>query len=218
MSNDLIRRNAVINLIRPRLNSSKEGTLEHQRLYSLLISVENLPTAYDVDKVVGQPEDSHNKGCLINRNATIQAVEDVLDDESFDATMVDYLQYGYDTKEGLLALFYRNLWAQANLYERLKYYEDLEQGLLLKFPCKVGDTLYRIDTDEKIENTEIEYLTIENIVICEDGEVLFKYDSYDGIICHLENIITDKPYLDFYRVFLTRTEAEEALKRMESEE
>lgn len=98
-------------------------------------------------------------------------------------------------------------------------YEGLEEkGLLLRLPCKVGDTLYLIDTDEKIENAEIEYLTIDNIVICKDGEVLFKYDAYDGVICHLENIITDKPYLDFYRVFLTQAEAEDALKRMEREE
>ncbi len=100
--------------------------------------------------------------------------------------------------------------------EKLKEYEDLEeQGLLLKLPCKVGDTLYLIDTDEKIKDAGVEHLTIENIVIYGDGEVLFEYDAYGGIICHLENIITDKPYLDFYRVFLTQAEAEEALKGME---
>lgn len=106
-----------------------------------------------------------------------------------------------------------------NAIRKLAEYEDLEeQGLLLKLPCKVGDTLYRIDTDEEIEKAEIEHCTIDNIVICEDGEVLFKDDAYDGVICHLENIITDNPYLDFYRVFLTQAEAEEALKRMEREE
>lgn len=31
-----------------------------------------------------------------------------------------------DSQIGLLALFYRNLWAMADLRERLKYYEDLE--------------------------------------------------------------------------------------------
>ena len=99
--------------------------------------------------------------------------------------------------------------------DKLADYENLEeQGLLVKLPCKVGDTLYRIDTDEKIENAEIEYLTIDNIVICKDGEVLFKYDAYDGVICYLENIITDKLYLDFYRVFLTQAEAEEARRQL----
>lgn len=37
------------------------------------------------------------------------------------------------------------------LAERLKEYEDLEeQGLLLKLPCKVGDTVYLIKSDGKV--------------------------------------------------------------------
>jgi hypothetical protein len=85
---------------------------------------------------------------------------------------------------------------------KLAGYEDAEeQGLLLRLPCKVGDTLYVIDTDEKIDNLEIIPYTIDNIVILNTGEVLFKYDNYDGVICYLENIITDKPYLDYYRVY-----------------
>ncbi len=99
--------------------------------------------------------------------------------------------------------------------ERLAEYEDLEeQGKLLKLPCAVGDRIYRIDTDEKIENREIEIYDIDNIVICSDGEILLKYDAYDGVICHLENITTDKPYLDYYRCFLTKEAAEAALKEL----
>ena len=101
------------------------------------------------------------------------------------------------------------------LAEKLKEYEDLEeQKKLLKLPCAVGDRIYRIDTDEKIENREIEIYDIDNIVICSDGEILLKYDAYDGVICHLENITTDKPYLDYYRCFLTKEAAEAALKEM----
>lgn len=100
-------------------------------------------------------------------------------------------------------------------YERIKGYEELEEkGLLLKLPCKVGDRIYRIDTDEKIENREIEIYDIDNIVICSDGEILLKYDAYDGVICYLENITTDKPYLDYYRCFLTKEEADKALQKM----
>ena len=41
-------------------------------------------------------------------------------------------------------LFYRNLWAMANLRETLKKYEDLEeQGKLVKLPCK--DVYFIID-------------------------------------------------------------------------
>ena len=45
-------------------------------------------------------------------------------DEDFDDWMIDYLEYGMDSIEGLIALFYRNLWAMADLREALKAYED----------------------------------------------------------------------------------------------
>jgi hypothetical protein len=100
-------------------------------------------------------------------------------------------------------------------YKRWK--EAEEQGLLLRLPCKVGDILYVIDTDEKIDNLGIMPYTIDNIVILNTREVLFKYDNYDGVICYLENIITDKPYLDYYRVFLTKSEAEQELAKMKEQ-
>lgn len=84
----------------------------------------------------------------------------------------------------------------------------------LNKPCTVGDTIWRIDTDSRLEEREPISYTIDNIVICNDGTVLFKYDSYDGIICELVNILTEKPYLDYYRVFLTREAADAALEKM----
>lgn len=56
-------------------------------------------------------------------------------DDDFDDFMADFLQYGVDDILGMIAVFYRNLWAMADLRERLKEYEDLEQqGKLLKLP------------------------------------------------------------------------------------
>lgn len=53
---------------------------------------------------------------------------ELTDDEIFDETMLDLLQYGeYDT-EVLIALFYRNLWAMAELRDTLKMYEDAEEA------------------------------------------------------------------------------------------
>lgn len=136
-------------------------------------------------------------------------------DEDFDDWMVDYLQCGMDSIEGLIALFYRNLCAMADLREGLKKYEDLEeQGLLIKLPCKAGDTLYRIDTDSLIEDRQIEVYHIDNIIMCDDGDVLFKYDPYDGVICDLKSVLTGGPYLGYYKVFLTKEEAEKALADM----
>ena len=80
--------------------------------------------------------------------------------ECFDEEIIENLQYDI-TKEpiGLIALFYRNLWAMADLRERLKEYEDLEeQGRLIKLPCKEaytqsGDIVYLIYDDEVVECT-----------------------------------------------------------------
>lgn len=74
-----------------------------------------------------------------------------VDDDDFDEEMLELLMHGTSTIEGLIAIFYRNLWAMADLRERLKEYEDLEeQGLLLRLPCKVGSTVYAICTCEAV--------------------------------------------------------------------
>lgn len=87
-------------------------------------------------------------------------------DEDFDDWMIDYLQYGMDSTEGLIALFYRNLWAMADLREALKQYEDLEEeGKLLKLPCAVGDTVYRINKGAKEPVIEMTVLEIGAITL-----------------------------------------------------
>ena len=52
-----------------------------------------------------------------------------VDDDDFDEEMLELLMYGTSTIEGLIALFYRNMWAMADLRERLKEYEDSEDRL-----------------------------------------------------------------------------------------
>lgn len=115
------------------------------------------------------------------------------DDEDFDEWMMDYLQHGMDSIEGLLALFYRNLWAMADLRERLAEYEDLEeQNRLIKLPCAVGDTVYviRLDNAAYMMNNEKVW------EIVEDKFEIFHFDSIGKT------------------VFLTREEAEAALKEL----
>lgn len=102
-----------------------------------------------------------------------------------------------------------------NCTMKLKEYEDLEErGLLVKLPCKVGDTLYRIDIDSQIDIREIQQYHIDNIVICDDGDILFKYDALDGCICNLDSIVNKKPYLDYYMTYLTKEEAEQKLNEL----
>lgn len=105
------------------------------------------------------------------------------DDDNFDAEMLELLMYGTSTIEGLIALFYRNLWAMAELREELKYYEDLvEQGRLVELPCKVGDIVWDIDYSRPCSNGSI----VGSFASSEIGKT----------------------------VFLTKEEAEQALKQM----
>ena len=50
-----------------------------------------------------------------------------LSDEEFEEYMGSMLQYEIDSTVGLLAVFYRNLWAMARLREKLQAYEDLDE-------------------------------------------------------------------------------------------
>lgn len=47
-----------------------------------------------------------------------------LTDEELGGVMLDWLQFGEEEPEGVLAILYRALWAMAELRERLKLYED----------------------------------------------------------------------------------------------
>ena len=69
-----------------------------------------------------------------------------LSDEEVDEYMASMLSVGIDSTIGLLALFYRNLWAMADLREKLKYYEDAEdQGFLLRLPISEDTPVYSIE-------------------------------------------------------------------------
>ena len=126
-----------------------------------------------------------------------------VDDDDFDEEMIELLMYGTSTMEGLIALFYRNLWAMADLRERLKEYDDLEeQGLLLRLPCKVGDRLYRIDFLGFIISD-----TVHSIHILRNTAYL-EMNYWDKDISLSEVGKT---------IFLTQAEAEKKLKEMESD-
>lgn len=101
-----------------------------------------------------------------------------MSDEEFDEYMGSMLSVEMDSPLGLLALFYRNLWAMADLRETLKKYEDLaEQGRLLKLPCKVGDRLYWINEEDDYGNEVLcikqygEDELVRAVGIDEDGDM-----------------------------------------------
>lgn len=136
-----------------------------------------------------------------------------IDDEDFDEEMLELLQYGTETIEGLIALFYRNLWAMADLRECLKEYEDLEEKrLLLRLPCKVGDMVYvncllgvgeaeeykviRVDYHSNLATNRSEFY-IEALLVRDPRDSIGFYDKEIG-----------------KTVFLTKAEAKQKLKEM----
>ena len=134
-----------------------------------------------------------------NLMVTLTGEELPLDDESFDEEIQDNLQYDqFSDVKGLIALFYRNLWAMADLRETLKAYEDKqEQGLMLK--AKPNDRVYVISCGNIFPKDII------RIEISAEGieYICFGFSFLDSEIGKT--------------VLLTETEAEEALARMKGE-
>lgn len=100
--------------------------------------------------------------------------------------------------------------------DKLGEYEDLEeQGLLLRLPCKVGDTIWDNDYGKPCAYT----ITGFSFGIAEDyiydsvssKEVVYYYSNYSGSITGSFAVSEIGK-----TVFLTREEAEQKLKEMES--
>lgn len=98
----------------------------------------------------------------------------------------------------------------AKWLEELKSYKDLEeQGLLVRLPCKVGDTVYRVNAGAK---QPIIPMTVSEIhFLCYKNERVVRFDAISkgdmGEICYrLEDIGRI--------VFLTHEEAVNKLEEM----
>lgn len=150
------------------------------------------------------------------RNLMVTLTKDELpvNDAEFDEEVLDNLTIDpFSDVRGLIALFYRNLWAMADLREKLKYYEDAEeQGLLLRLPCKVGDKIF---LDFAGFGKDIDEFTVKDFHLdCfENGEtILFcDYESNDSTLSGQIDV------MEFGKtVFLT--EAEAKLKEMEEKD
>lgn len=128
-----------------------------------------------------------------------------LSDEEFDEYMASMLSVEIDSIIGLLAVFYRNLWAMADLRERLKEYEDSEeQGRLIKLPCKEGDIVY-VPTRDFIS----EFRIIQ--IIISGNDRLFRWVLNTGIYPNLVGFSNEDIGKN---VFLTKFEAEAKLKEL----
>ena len=98
------------------------------------------------------------------------------------------------------------------LLEALGKYEDAEeQGLLLRLPCKVGDTIYEVSYENR------EFVIKEHIV----KEFIYRTYRFPRIEIYCENengflVCNNIGKLDEC-LFLTKAEAEQKLKEMESD-
>lgn len=95
--------------------------------------------------------------------------------------------------------------------EQLKSYKDAkEQGLLLRLPCKVGDTIYRINIGAKEPIIKMRVLQVQWKQLHKD-RVIIRIDAINdddmGESCYLLEDIGKT-------VFLTKEEAEQALAEM----
>ena len=86
------------------------------------------------------------------------------------------------------------------LAEKLKNYEDVEeQGLLVKLPCKPGDTIYYVADGKITEKHVIGFLYTNQLYIVTEE---FNFNCPAAVIGHA--------------LFVTRGEAEAKLKEMEN--
>lgn len=130
----------------------------------------------------------------------------------------DLLNTNYDNWElcGMDAYFQKRIFDKEGcyrgchilkMYHKLAEYENLEeQGKLIKLPCKVGDTVYfKVQSGEyaEAEVRDFTYFLTCGFCIVVTSEKFGK-----------QNI----PFTDFGKtVFLTKEEAEAALKKMEGD-
>ena len=89
--------------------------------------------------------------------------------------------------------------------EKLATYEDAEeQGLLIRLPCKVGDTVYILFRDGVIEEYVVSW-----IKLCKKTTVIY----FENDDCYT---IWENDYEEYNKwVFKTKAEAEAALAEME---
>lgn len=132
-----------------------------------------------------------------NLMVTLAKDEMPISDTEFDEEILDDLAIDpFSNVRGLIALFYRNLWAMANLRETLKKYEDLEeQGKLIKIPLEAY-CIVNFEVRKGFVLEETYHMSRKPLLVVRYDDNSFKrHSGYLGI-----------------SVFLTKSEAEAKLK------
>lgn len=159
----------------------------------------------------------------INLMVTLTKDELPVDKTEFDNEILDNLTIDpFSDVRGLIALFYRNLWAMADLREKLKYYEDAEeQGLLLRLLCGIGTDIYYIPSEKNFrlnllnghgEENRVFHQTVDRITFRKNGWYM-ECDS--DLEYGTGRILLDTSYGVTW--FLTSEEAEAKLKEEDAQ-
>lgn len=118
---------------------------------------------------------------------------------------------------------YRNATPEAlkenrrSVMEKCCCYEEMEErGRLFKLPCALGDAVYVVDVDPEVKGKYVETKYVDNIEIFADGEIWLKGDHYDDVICSVDDIVKGTLYLDYYRVFTDKEDAEKLVESLQS--
>ena len=112
----------------------------------------------------------------------------------------------------LLELSNENQFGRNDAYYKLQHYEDLEeQGRLITLPCKIGDTVYYINTHNRLslfKNTVYEAKVARFVTTRYGTSIVIQIRNEYGCTEHYSEDNYNKT------VFLTREEAEAALKEV----
>ena len=105
-----------------------------------------------------------------------------------------------------------NCYPAKTAVERLAEYEDAEEnGLMVRLPCKVGDLLYEAG------ESEIYTYIVDEIHVEQDSKVIVYALEYDADLHRVYQNGYRYDNCDFGKtVFLTREEAESAIKERDS--
>lgn len=143
-----------------------------------------------------------------------QEYDDQFDDDEFlDEILLENLQYPVGSgMDSFIAIFNMLAWSHAELRERLKHYEELEEkGKLLKLPCKPGDILYETQfNNRKWEISSFKVSWFEIMKSHGKRRIEIHFEETQGYALCDGNGNLDEGW------YLTEQEAEEALKKEES--
>ena len=99
-----------------------------------------------------------------------------------------------------------------NILNKFGEYEELEeQKLLLKLPCKVGDTAYYVHK-EYLKNVDRWINEIDEVEV---DSFIFNINLFINVSLRIGGDVFRKTLTPYKTLFFTREEAEKALKKME---